>query len=126
MKSYRLGTSIAAASLALAHVTSASSVNGVPLFDYETKRLESLGTSKSANLFAFDTPGPTIKSGECKPHPGDSTWPSQEAWDDFDKALGGALITTVPLAAPCYDNWGSYNSDKCMSIANNWTDPYLQ
>jgi hypothetical protein len=126
MKPYKLGASLVVASLAIAHVTSGSSVNGVPLFEYETKRLEGPSTSKYANLFAFNTTGPTIKSGECKPQPGDPAWPSQEVWNDFDEALGGALIRTVPLAAPCYDNWGTYDSKKCISITNNWTNPFLQ
>jgi hypothetical protein len=135
MKLFNLGSSIAVASLAIGSLTLATSdhVNGVPLFEYETKRLEGPGpgtnTSKNADLFAFNTirPSTILKSGECKPRPGDAAWPSQEVWDDFDKVLGcGALIRTVPLAAPCYDNWGVYDSAKCRYITNNWTDPYYQ
>ena len=124
---HRFATVVAVASVAIAVFASASSVEDVPLFEYETKKLEDVSIgSKYADVFAFDTTGPTIRPGECKPRPGDYAWPSQKVWDAFDEALGGVLIRTVPLAAPCYKNWGVYDSGKCHSIINNWTNPYLQ
>jgi hypothetical protein len=104
-----------------------TSVSGVPLFTYETNILTNQNIPRQhADLFAFNTKGPTLSSGECKPGPGDSAWPSLEEWDALDEALGRALIRTVPLAAPCYLNWGVYDTNKCEAILANWTSPYLQ
>ncbi|KAF4609837.1 hypothetical protein G7Y89_g15786 [Cudoniella acicularis] len=38
----------------------------------------------------------------CKVFPGDPEWPSDAIWTAFNSTLGGALIKTVPIAAPCY------------------------
>ncbi|KAL5351405.1 hypothetical protein ACLOAV_003264 [Pseudogymnoascus australis] len=101
-------------------------VSGVPLFTYETNSLTDRNLPhQHADLFSFNTKGPALSSGECKPGPGDSTWPSLEEWDALDEALGRALIRTVPLAAPCYQNWGVYDTNQCEAILTNWTSPYL-
>jgi hypothetical protein len=124
---YGIISAASVASVAFAGLASASSVHGVPLFEYETKRLEDIYIPPGhADLFAFDTTGPIVSSGDCKPQPGDYAWPSAATWDAFDEALDGALIRTVPLAAPCYEDWGVYDSKKCESILSNWTNPYLQ
>ncbi|KAL7952396.1 hypothetical protein V8C34DRAFT_310046 [Trichoderma compactum] len=111
----------------LSDPTTTCTVAGVPQFKYETEQLS--GThipSEFAKLFAFDTKGPGLSHGQCKPLPGDKGWPSQAEWDAFAKALGGsALIRTVPLAAPCYKSWGVYDAGKCASITSNWTSPYF-
>ncbi|PHH65675.1 hypothetical protein CDD81_1761 [Ophiocordyceps australis] len=100
--------------------------SSVPLFGYETRQLEhGRLPSKYANLFASDTLGPRLLPGQCKPRPGDAGWPVQEEWDALNEALGGALIKTVPLAAPCHYNWGVYDAEKCRSISSNWTKPNL-
>lgn len=110
-----------------------------PLFAYETNALtddtlkdflDTSGAATDATLFAFDdervSSADRLKSGACKVFPGDANWPSQDVWRVFDKLIGGALIETVPLAAPCYQNLGVYSSEKCAVIHANWTNAYLQ
>lgn len=110
-----------------------------PLFTYEINTLtdetlvgliSSNNISTSAALFAFDDPAVStadrLKSGTCKVFPGDANWPSKSVWSDFNKLLGGQLIETVPLAAPCYQNLGVLDAEKCAGIQKNWADPYLQ
>ncbi|KAK4161600.1 6-hydroxy-D-nicotine oxidase [Cladorrhinum sp. PSN259] len=109
-----------------------------PLFSWEQRPLtaESLAnavkdtnTGDHADLFAFGNGSPPnpdrLKSGACKVFPGDAQWPSQSTWDAFNKVLGGALIRTVPLVAPCYQNTGLYDADKCAAITGNYTNAYL-
>jgi hypothetical protein len=108
--------------------------SGAYLFAYEKKQLtdEAIAqlSSEEQKLFGFDdsavNSGLFRRSGECKTYPGDDTWPSEETWDKFDALTDGSLIPTVPLAAPCYSNWGVYDSAKCAAIAAKFTDPYLQ
>ncbi|CAI6341901.1 unnamed protein product [Periconia digitata] len=115
-------------SFALADLT----VSAPPLFSYETKQLTddtvaSL-TAADQKLFGFDDTavqsGLSRRSGECKVFPGDEDWPSDETWDRFDELVNGALIPTVPLAAPCYNSWNLYNAAKCAEISKSSTDPY--
>ncbi|KAI1859837.1 hypothetical protein JX265_010286 [Neoarthrinium moseri] len=99
-----------------------------PRFRFETDVLttETLKKyrSKNAHLLAFNTSGPITASGGCKVFPGDAAWPSSDEWNALDDALGGALIKTVPLAAPCYREWEVYNAAKCEAIVANWTNPH--
>ncbi|PHH68130.1 hypothetical protein CDD82_811 [Ophiocordyceps australis] len=98
----------------------------VPVFEYETRRLEHRQLSSThGRLFQFDSTAPALLPGQCKPRPGDFGWPAQESWDALDQALGGALIKTVPLAAPCHDGWGVYDAEKCRVITSHWTKPEL-
>ncbi|KAB5546836.1 hypothetical protein GE09DRAFT_1174765 [Coniochaeta sp. 2T2.1] len=110
-----------------------------PLFDYEQvsvtdDTLEALlaetNATQHAALFAIDngkTLDPRLLAGAaCKVFPGDAEWPSPPTWDIFDKLLGGALIETVPVAAPCYKNLGLYDAGKCAIVRDNFTNPYFQ
>ena len=126
--------------LVAATLTAAQDTNQ-PLFSYETNALTD-GTLKSliastpgaaANdaLFAFDDARIStldrLKSGACQVFPGGADWPSQAVWHVFDKLLGeGALIETVPLAAPCYQNLVVFSTEKCAAVRSGWADPYLQ
>jgi hypothetical protein len=110
-----------------------------PLFDYETKSLteeglqqlvDKAGIVDNAHLFAFDdgtngNPG-HLKSGSCKTFPGDAEWPSPSTWGTFDKLLDGALIETLPIAAPCYRNLGVYDAERCAAVQSSFTNPYFQ
>jgi len=91
-------------------------------------------TAEYAEYFAF--PNSSVSSARlakraaaapCKTFPGDPDWPKDIIWDIFDLLLGGALIPTVPLAAPCYDTpWGKKDTAKCAKLLSNWTNPLLQ
>lgn len=69
----------------------------------------------------------SLSSGQCKTAPGDARWPSTTVWDSLNSLLGNALIKTIPLASPCYFDWGNYDADLCAVITANWSDwSYMQ
>ncbi|KAG9235252.1 hypothetical protein BJ875DRAFT_529554 [Amylocarpus encephaloides] len=57
--------------------------------------------------------------------PRDKAWPSKDTWGLFNGLLNGTLLSTVPIAAPCYGNWESYNRGRCERIGKSFTDPYF-
>ncbi|OTB16527.1 hypothetical protein K445DRAFT_316800 [Daldinia sp. EC12] len=61
----------------------------------------------------------------CRCFPGDDCWPSLEEWADFNKTIGGKLISTIPIASPCHDSFPGvdYDPDKCAQIRANWERP---
>ena len=121
-------------------VVSTTSVAGSPWFDYETIQLteEVLNRIKeedaTRSYASFYTDGsssigrndPSLGPGACKTFPGDENWPAAADWGVFNDLLGGALIPTIPIAAPCYKNWGLYNSTRCAEIVANFHNPYVQ
>lgn len=103
------------------------------LFNYETLQftdtvLANLTALELSNISAFafanNSTGQTKRaaSGTCKTYPGDLLWPSTVLWDIFDLLLGGALIKTVPIASPCYDDYGDYDEAQCEWLTNNWAN----
>ncbi len=62
----------------------------------------------------------------CKIFPGDKDWPPDEEWEVLSVLTGGALIKTVPLAAPCYNSWPERDPAKCAYVNSKWTDPLFQ
>ncbi|KAK8046239.1 hypothetical protein PG996_014303 [Apiospora saccharicola] len=105
---------------AVARVTT-DSVAGAPWFEYERHQLAEDGLE---GLRARG-PGPELQPGECRTFPGDSSWPSESEWSDLNDQLNGSLIQTVPVAAPCYKDWGVYNKEQCDVIRVNFTNPYF-
>ena len=110
------------------------SVAGASWFEYEKHQLtqdalEGLRVRspepKVADLIAFDT-APNLEPGECRTFPGDSSWPPESEWSELNNLLGGSLIQTVPIAAPCYKDWDVYNKEQCDAISEKFTNPYLQ
>ncbi|KAK8136859.1 restculine oxidase precursor [Apiospora sp. TS-2023a] len=106
---------------AITRVTT-DSVAGVPWFEYERHQLAADGLG---GLRARGS-GPDLQPGECRTFPGDSSWPSESEWSDFSELLNGSLIQTVPVAAPCYKDWGLYNKEQCDVIRSNFINPYFQ
>ncbi|KAK8101282.1 hypothetical protein PG999_011656 [Apiospora kogelbergensis] len=109
------------------------SVAGASWFEYEKHQLtqdalEGLRARspepKVADLIAFDT-APTLEPGECRTFPGDSSWPLESEWSELNDLLGGSLIRTVPIAAPCYKDWDVYNKEQCDIVSDRFSDPYL-
>ncbi|KAF2005163.1 FAD/FMN-containing isoamyl alcohol oxidase-like protein MreA [Amniculicola lignicola CBS 123094] len=113
-----------------------STVAGAPLLEVETVQLteaviarieNDLQTTDYAKLFAFDSDAAVEKRNlpACKTYPGDWNWPIRLVWDLFDMLLGGALIPTVPIAAPCYDSkWGPKDQAKCNEIVATFSKPF--
>ncbi|USP78593.1 hypothetical protein yc1106_05867 [Curvularia clavata] len=54
----------------------------------------------------------------CKTFPGDWFWPQPFEWSLFNKTVGGRLVATVPLGAPCHG--ASFNSATCESLKSQW------
>jgi hypothetical protein len=132
------------ASIAPAATTvSTDSPAGVALFSAEAVQLtdEALqAASAQANsstdvlaLFGFENSTSAAntrrlaqRSGKCKVFPGDWNYPSSLVWNIFDLLLGGALIKTTPVAAPCYKDFGVYDEAKCADITARFTTANLQ
>ncbi|KAK8099640.1 FAD binding domain-containing protein [Apiospora kogelbergensis] len=78
----------------------------------------SIGTAVSA-VFAQST-----ELADCKCFPGDPCWPSEADWASFNRTVGGRLVATVPLAAPCHDSaFGPYNESACAALRSTWWFP---
>ena len=113
--------------------TAVTSSTCAPRFTWESAVLADATVSGSdAAVFGFGSdvgttqlnkPAPATPA--CKVFPGDSSWPSQTVWNKFNSTLGGALIKTVPLAAPCYNNWPQHNVAACQNVRDRWTDPHF-
>lgn len=96
--------------------------------DVVTRIFDHEATAEYASYFTFgDDPvsPPTQPQARaaCKAFPGDPSWPRDEVWGVFDQLLGGALIPTKPLGAPCYDSkWGARDDIECANIIKNSTN----
>jgi hypothetical protein len=75
---------------------------------------------------ASDTTSTKRSTTGCKAYPGDASWPSNLEWTVLDLLLGGALIKSVPVAAPCFSSWPQYNNDTCTTITADWNTPSFQ
>ena len=60
----------------------------------------------------------------CRCLPGDGCWPKAQEWERLNSTVGGRLVATVPLSAPCHDP--TYNAAECLNIKNLWAFPNLQ
>jgi len=97
-----------------------------PLFQYESiplhpSDLAALGTSNASSPFHFYKPGTPspFTNSTCKVFPGDDYWPDESKWALLDRLTGGALIKTVPLAAPCYAG-PDYDAERCAVVTSQW------
>lgn len=100
----------------------------VQLTDAIIANLTGVGLS-NASLFDFSTNSSDLRKREpsCKVSPGDKAWPATIIWEIFDLLTGGALISTVPLAAPCHADWPAYeNSAECLYITDYWGNSNIQ
>ncbi|KAI8941278.1 hypothetical protein NX059_002508 [Plenodomus lindquistii] len=129
------------ASIAPATATvSADSPAGVDLFSAEAVQLtddvlESIdaqvnGTDVLALIGFDDSAGSagakrTRGNAACKTFPGDWNYPLPIVWSLFDTLLGGALIKTTPVAAPCYKSSGVYDAAKCADVSARFTTANL-
>lgn len=51
---------------------------------------------------------------ECRPFPGDASWPSQSQWVELNITLGGNLIRPEPPAQVCYAPF--YDEGRCAVV----------
>jgi hypothetical protein len=132
---------VTGATLAPAAITvPTDSSAGAPLFPLEAVQLteEVLAAANSRtndvdviDLFGFENnttvPARTARgSAPCKAFPGDWNYPRKVVWNIFDLLLGGSLIKTTPVAAPCYKSSGVYDEARCEHISSRFTTPGLQ
>jgi FAD binding domain/Berberine and berberine like len=60
----------------------------------------------------------------CRCFPGDSCWPTSAEWEAFNRTVGGKLLATVPIGAPCHtSDFPPYDSQKCDALKNVWFFP---
>ncbi|KAH8633758.1 hypothetical protein IG631_12393 [Alternaria alternata] len=60
----------------------------------------------------------------CKSFPGDKSWPSQSDWNSLNKTVGGRLVATVPLGAPCHGS--TFDNATCESLKSQWQYEKIQ
>lgn len=63
-------------------------------------------------------------SSACRCFPGDTCWPSESVWSQFNKTVEGQLIRTVPLGTPCHAP--NYNATTCAVLKAGWELPEEQ
>ncbi|PHH64777.1 hypothetical protein CDD81_4039 [Ophiocordyceps australis] len=66
-------------------------------------------------------PSRSQSSAACRCLPGDKCWPSASTWEAFNATIGGRLIATVPLAAPCHGS--ALSSSACAALRASWFTP---
>ncbi|GAB1319752.1 hypothetical protein MFIFM68171_09962 [Madurella fahalii] len=124
-------TAITAILAVLSRQTTAAAIKSTctSRFDWENDQLTDAAIANSdASLFGFGDDAAAVSESRppiCKAFPGDASWPSQSVWDSFNTTLDGALIKTVPLAAPCYSNWPQYDPVACQHVRDNWLSPHF-
>ncbi|KAH7061650.1 FAD/FMN-containing isoamyl alcohol oxidase-like protein MreA [Paraphoma chrysanthemicola] len=120
-----------------AATVSTDSSAGVNLFGAEAlqltdKALESADAQSNATdilaTFGFENTTDVAsaarlarRGGTCKTSPGDWNYPPPIVWTTFDALLGGALIKTIPVAAPCYKSSGVYDAAECADVSARFT-----
>ncbi|KAK8138629.1 hypothetical protein PG984_002009 [Apiospora sp. TS-2023a] len=57
-------------------------------------------------------------TNSCKCFPGDSCWPESAEWDKLNTTIGGRLVKTVPLGAPCHGQ--DYDVEVCKNLQQQW------
>ena len=102
----------------LAASTSASTLLEADLTVYSpsVRKLFSHGNNSTA---------PKNETSRCKVYPGDSAWPSEEAWSQLNELTGNRLLSRpTPLAAVCYPAHPAYDAEQCATYSATWTQSY--
>lgn len=50
----------------------------------------------------------------CKCFPGDACWPSPADWESLNKSVGGRLVQTTPIGAPCHG--ATFDAEACKAL----------
>lgn len=106
-----------------------SAEDAVQLTDAVLANLTDLNLS-NISLFYFDEEEHESKRelssrGKCKTFPGDFLFPGKIVWKVLDLLTGGAVISTVPLGASCYDG-EHYDAERCQFLLDNWSNSSTQ
>lgn len=64
----------------------------------------------------------------CRTFPGDRDWPSDLQWSALNKTVDGRLIKTIPIGAPCHNNFPGvrFSQSACDAVKAGWHDPAFQ
>lgn len=88
--------------------------------------LISRSTPINAHMPAWARPNQTASTAACRCYPGDTCWPSAHTWQAFNETIGGRLISTIPLGAPCHDDsFDTYDKVDCKALQDDWFSPEL-
>ncbi|KAI0017750.1 FAD-binding domain-containing protein [Xylariomycetidae sp. FL0641] len=61
------------------------------------------------------------ESSQCRVLPGDSAWPSSDAWAELNSTVNGNLIAAVPIASVCHDDpFNNYDSSACTNVQDTY------
>ncbi|KAK2850642.1 hypothetical protein FQN49_005465 [Arthroderma sp. PD_2] len=71
-------------------------------------------------LFASSAQGHPAKHPRCSA--GDSCWPNEQVWSEFNSTVSGRLIRTFPSAAVCHE--AQYDAAACKVAKDRWTDSF--
>ncbi|XXH05344.1 hypothetical protein Hte_011770 [Hypoxylon texense] len=95
-------------------------------FRYQVSLLSLLVLSAAITVRNY---GPNATIARCRTIPHDDSWPSQDDWDALNQTVGGKLIATVPIAAPCHNslfgqtNLSRFSESECDALRNVWYYP---
>jgi hypothetical protein len=107
-------------------------------FTYAVKRYRAMSTFGRLFLFSalvlaisITITATRTSRSQCRTIPGDKAWPSSSAWGALNDTVGGRLIATVPIAAPCHslttfpDNTSlsTHDQERCAALQNVWFFP---
>jgi len=98
-------------------------VIGFQLRMFSMRHLMSLVGVISAGVFVSPSHATNFTQA-CRYLPGDKDWPTVHDWLELNSTVHGRLISTVPLAAPCYG--ASLDAVACDDIKDKWVQPELQ
>lgn len=95
-------------------------------FDFESRHL----SEHDLDSYAFQAAGDCLSCAKqtkpCKTYPGHPDWPPESTWQTFNASLSGALIKTLPEAAPCYGPNGNSSSLTCQALTSSWNNSSLR
>lgn len=81
------------------------------------KSVTDAAAAAAAAVFGNDAPG-------CKCFPGDACWPSPADWESLNKTVGGRLVQTTPIGAPCHG--ATFDADACKALQQEFQNEKVQ
>ncbi|KAM0419046.1 hypothetical protein ACHAPT_011985 [Fusarium lateritium] len=80
-------------------------------------------TDASLLYFADGSDAPAPQA--CKTFPGEATWPGDVSWRVLNLVTRGTVIKNIPIAAPCYNDFGVYDKTRCSEVTEQWGNSSL-